>query len=826
MLEEIVVTARRREENLQDMPLSIAAMTGDAMEAQGIYTIEDIGDFVPNVTLTTSDRVNNTRIVIRGIGGGHPDPVFVFGSGMYIDGHYIPNSLGGYMSTMDIERVELLRGPQGTLFGKNVTGGAVNIITTKPGPEFESRLTLRAAEDGQQDLRGMINFPISDNVFARIGVSSEQYDGYYFNRNLNIDTGGTDVQSINAALRFTPGNWTVDTSYNYITHDDDNAGIQCSDRDGSAPQWGGGTGHLERVYIGFTQDYKDACNADAAISPFVNSSDKVTFADLDIESVFVTAQWDSDGAVGGLDDLTFKVNASYRKTDLDYLQDRDATFYAIDAIGEIADGPGQGNVGQDNTTRGIEFLIEAQASDRLQFTIGVNWFYELSKNGDGSCRELFRNSPLSAIIPGSNPPAPVNGAGSVGFDCPEPSGLHFELLPQPRINGGGPGPFLNTARVENESIGVFGHMTYVLNDDWTLDLGARYTEDDRNYWNMEWASSGCTVTDQALKAAGGVGSAAATADQGHCSFTAPMTFDSIIGEGFYNEADKTFDEITPMISLTRNLAGGDTLDSGMFYFLYSEGFLTGGFNAELNANVPNIGPLLTYEPEHVKNYEVGFKGTFLDGRLQLMADIFIMDYTDKQDAINIANPTGEFGIDDPLGIVQNVSTVDIDGIELELRATPWDGGFISVDFGYLTNEYGEYRYADPATGIGIIDNTDSTISDLTPEWTLNLGIEHQFQLASGATLTPRVNIYSQDDYDYRSATRDSPPGQCNQKSYTKVGARLTYVPPDGNWRATLFGNNITDELIYESCGASRGVYRYRYERPAYWGAEFSMSWGQ
>ena len=117
-------------------------------------------------------RQNNTRVVIRGIGGGHPDPVFVFGSGMYIDGHYIPNSLGGYMSTMDIERVELLRGPQGTLFGKNVTGGAVNIITAKPGPEFQSSLTLRAAEDGQQDFRGMINVPFNDNFFGRFSVAS------------------------------------------------------------------------------------------------------------------------------------------------------------------------------------------------------------------------------------------------------------------------------------------------------------------------------------------------------------------------------------------------------------------------------------------------------------------------------------------------------------------------------------------------------------------------------------------------------------------------------------------------------------------------------
>ena len=113
MLEEVVVTARRREENLQDLPLSVAAINADAMEAAGIYSVEDVGDFIPNVTLTQSDRANNTRIVIRGIGGGHPDPVFPFGSGMYIDGHYIPNSLGGYMTTMDIERVEVLRGPRG-----------------------------------------------------------------------------------------------------------------------------------------------------------------------------------------------------------------------------------------------------------------------------------------------------------------------------------------------------------------------------------------------------------------------------------------------------------------------------------------------------------------------------------------------------------------------------------------------------------------------------------------------------------------------------------------------------------------------------------------
>ncbi|TDJ41181.1 MAG: TonB-dependent receptor, partial [Gammaproteobacteria bacterium] len=138
MLEEIVVTARRREENLQELPLSIQAITSQAMEAQGIYNMQQITDFVPNVVLQEDQRKNDTRLFIRGIGGGFSNPAQVFGVGMYVDGHYLAGSLGAFMSTLDVERVEILRGPQGTLFGKNTTGGAISIISAKPGPDFDS----------------------------------------------------------------------------------------------------------------------------------------------------------------------------------------------------------------------------------------------------------------------------------------------------------------------------------------------------------------------------------------------------------------------------------------------------------------------------------------------------------------------------------------------------------------------------------------------------------------------------------------------------------------------------------------------------------------
>ncbi|HEY5623124.1 MAG TPA: TonB-dependent receptor, partial [Gammaproteobacteria bacterium] len=228
MLEEVVVTARRREENLQELPLSIQAITADAMQAQGIYNIQQITDFAPNVVLTEDQRKNDTRFFVRGVGGGFSNPAQVFGVGMYVDGHYISGSLGAFMSTVDVERVEILRGPQGTLFGKNTTGGALSLVTAKPGPDFDSYVTLRAADFGEVGLRAMINTPITDNLFFRGNIASEKNDGYYFNKRTGSDAAGTDQQSFGAALRWEVSDaWTIDARLLASYDRDDNQGGQC-----------------------------------------------------------------------------------------------------------------------------------------------------------------------------------------------------------------------------------------------------------------------------------------------------------------------------------------------------------------------------------------------------------------------------------------------------------------------------------------------------------------------------------------------------------------------------------------------------------------------
>jgi iron complex outermembrane receptor protein len=806
MMDEITVSARRREERLLDQPMSISAMTGEQMQVQGIYSIDQASKFVPNVTLTNDDRANNTRIVIRGIGGGFPDPVFVFGSGMYVDGHYVPTSLGGYMSTVDIERIELLRGPQGTLFGKNVTGGLVNIISTKPQPEFDSSVTLRVAEDGQQDIRAMVNVPFSDTVYGRFSASSEQFDGYYYNQNLDVDSGGKDSTSFRAAFRFQPNdNWTVDASGLISRKRDDNLGGQCQNNLRDAPQWGGGTGNLERrLYTGAREDFFAICDADVAAGDFVHSSDKISYSDVDEEIFQFGAVWDSGGPSGSFENTMVSFKTSYRNMQYNYFADRDYSSWPIDSIGTGSKD------GQSNETYGFELLFEADVNDRLRFTVGANYFDETAFNGSNTCYDLFV----------------ANGAVDQ-VTCKD-TGLHFELVPDnptgtdfdpaqdsdlwpnaPRLNPGGPGPFGGEVSVWNKSTGIFGHLTYDINDDWTLDVGARWTEDDREFQNFEFASTGCDISLD---------------PRNMCAFTLPVDKAWVDDSGFFNQDAETFSEVTPMLSLTRNVP------VGMVYFLYSEGFLTGGFNTEVNANLPTGGPDLAYGPEKVVNYEIGFKGQFMDGNVQLIADVFFMDYTDQQKSFELANPNGDFGTEDPVELVTNIAKSSISGVELELRGSFWQGGFVSFDLGYIKNEYDEYSYEDPTNPGTIIDRTQFLINDFTPDMTMNLAVEHEFELGNGATITPRVNLNWQDEYEWAAEVGDwpknAPKSGCHQDAYSTVDARVTYRPGEGDWQVSAFGGNITDERYIEFCEADRNVWLWRLGRPAFWGVEFSAHFGR
>lgn len=179
-LEEIMVTARRRSESLQRTPVSVVALSTESLEARSVTNLRSLQQYVPNLTFAASQNVGEAagNVFIRGIGqedfiaGAEP------GIGFYVDGVYVARTSGTLMNLTDVERIEVLRGPQGTLFGKNTVGGAINVVSVMPQPESSGRVSILAGNYDRVELKGMLNHPLSDTLFVRLAVSSVDREGY------------------------------------------------------------------------------------------------------------------------------------------------------------------------------------------------------------------------------------------------------------------------------------------------------------------------------------------------------------------------------------------------------------------------------------------------------------------------------------------------------------------------------------------------------------------------------------------------------------------------------------------------------------------------
>jgi len=209
ILEELVVTARRREEGLQNAPIAISAYTGETLEYRGVTKLDEITRFVPNLTIENNPSFagasNSAAIYIRGIGQKEFLPTSEPGVGLYVDGVYIARSVGAILDLIDIERLEVLRGPQGTLFGRNTIGGAINIttVTPEPGDEFGGEIGAAYGTDDRINLRGALNIPMGDTLAARVSVASFQQDGYV-DRSDGIDLGNDDTITGRLAVAWRP----------------------------------------------------------------------------------------------------------------------------------------------------------------------------------------------------------------------------------------------------------------------------------------------------------------------------------------------------------------------------------------------------------------------------------------------------------------------------------------------------------------------------------------------------------------------------------------------------------------------------------------------
>lgn len=205
MVEEVIVTAQKRSESIQDVPIAMTALSGDALAARGIESVLDLSSFSPGLTVGATS-LGQAQVTIRGVGAENITVSGDPGVAVHIDGHYVQSSSYALRDFMDIERVEVLRGPQGTLYGRNATGGSINIITKRPSDEFELSGFMDIGNYDRRLFQGVVSGPLSDNLKARLAVSNETRDGY--TKNISgtgrDDFDDSDYISLRSSIVFQP----------------------------------------------------------------------------------------------------------------------------------------------------------------------------------------------------------------------------------------------------------------------------------------------------------------------------------------------------------------------------------------------------------------------------------------------------------------------------------------------------------------------------------------------------------------------------------------------------------------------------------------------
>ena len=426
-LEEIVVTAQRREESLQDTPVAVSAFTASAIQDKGLEDISEVADFTPNLVFDTTSPVSGLSsgsvVFIRGIGNSDFSLTTEPGVGTYVDGVYMSRSAGGVLDVLDVERIEVLRGPQGTLFGRNTTGGAINITSRSPSEELQGQLSITAGEFSRLDVRASIDVPISPVLRTTFAVSDKNRDGFVERVRIGDTLGDEDKFSFRGTAVFEPTD-TLDfqLSVDHTKIDEQSAGSTLA---GFTP--GAGT-------IGYAlATFGDIPTGLADLSQFItDGADDVTHAtgptgtNLEINGVSLVTRY-----VGPAMQVMYI--ASQRETEGGFYRDPDNSPHAITHTH---------NPEYEHNQTSHEIQISGSAADsRLTYVAGLYYLQE-----DGT----------------DNVYVPV-------------------FLPTPDLAVGFPAAISNFAQVDNSSEAAYLQATWDVTDILSLTGGVRRTQDDKQF---------------------------------------------------------------------------------------------------------------------------------------------------------------------------------------------------------------------------------------------------------------------------------------------------------------------------------------------------------
>ncbi|PQA87597.1 TonB-dependent receptor [Hyphococcus luteus] len=762
----IIVTAQFREQNLQDTPLAITALNADMIDARGYTDLSDVGQTAPNVTLRPAAAPYGPAVVayIRGV--GQRDSTFALepGVGIYIDDVYFPTLHGSLIELIDLDRVEILRGPQGTLAGQNSIGGAIRLYSKKPAGEGQGFAQLTYGSYNRLELRAAQDFSIiEDELFVRFSGTGARSDGFIKRYDYACTHPGSNIPSVlttaddcqigteggksylagRVAVRWEPTDRISADIVADITEDDSEVGPSTLLFVGQGSDPGtivAGSGGAPAYFLN-GEPYGTAMG-----SPYIAYSPYGNFA---------------------LDPFSDSPYISYENyTDVD---PRDGS------------APWQAPLQASNDSWGISANIQVDLTDWLN-VISITGYREYDgtySSGDGSpftptavSNRVFNEQFSQEIRFNANFNDVLNlTVGGFYFDKESRNASRVTLVP---FN------FTEVNVIPAKTKAVFANADLAVTDRLNIIGGIRYTDQEKTF---EYGRFGILGSDAALN-----GSANPILMTPGADGAVPWQLagiNDLVGEFKGDRVDY------------RAVVQYRWIDGLMTYAQFSTGFKGGGINPR-----PFFpAQALPHDPETLNAYEIGFKSSFMDNRVTLNAAGFVNKYDDILVTTAFCPLPG--APPSPCALPLNAGEATVKGFEAELALRPVDGLMIDASLAHLDFEYDSISDAAANSGIGLEDN-GQYIQDI--QW--SIGAQYEFFVAGFGTLTPRVDVNFEDDYHRNANNVDAATGAedifGHIGSRTLVNARLTYTDPSEAWRISLEAKNLTDELYYTDIFDNRG----------------------
>ena len=690
----VTVTAQRREQSLVDVPLSVTAFDAEALIETGTADITQLQRQTPNATIEVARGSNSTLIAfIRGV--GQQDPLWGFepGVGLYVDDVYFARPQGAVLDIFDVERIEVLRGPQGTLYGRNTIGGAIKYVTKGLSNEPEADLTVNYGTYNQFDAIASGSVPLGDNFRIGGAIASYQRDGFGENLNTGADHYDKDVLAgrLSAEIDLTEG-------------------LQI------------------RLAADRTEDNSNAKHGHRLL-PSADGSIPVTDDEYDTRA--------------GLGDSNEVITEGYSAI-VEYAPNDTIVLKSITAYRE------------SETRTPIDF----DALPQPDFDVPAKYFDDQFSQ---EVQLLFNTNSVSGIFGLYY----LSGEASGDFD------VILESL----------GLTIYQAGVqEKENLSVFGDVTWDINDKFSLAVGGRWTQDE-------------TTADVTRDLYLGIGSSAFDPDN-------PGVF--LATQTGYENLKRDDERFTPRVALTYNFT-----DSANVYASYAEGFKAGGFDPRAREDLDPLG--LSREgfgPEFVDSYEIGTKGVYLDGRLNLNAAVFFAEYTDQQITVQSgADSDGDGTNDTFVSSVFNAGASEYTGLELEAALLLSDALTLSGNLGYIDAEITEIL-SEGVDGEGnpITTNiADQFVTQNTPEWSGQVALNYAAPLpGERGDISVTGSLSYRDEYFlFNIPSPGIEPGEApvfpeggpplDPDAYTLVDLSAVWTAPSGRYSLAIHGKNLTDE---------------------------------